>query len=57
MESPPLEGFKSHVDMAPGDMCQWWPWQCWGEWLGSMILKSFSNSSNSVIPEDKKSEF
>lgn len=28
-ESPSLEFFKKHVDMALGDMVYWWTWKCW----------------------------
>ena len=28
LESPSLEGFNSHVDVALGDMGEWWPCQC-----------------------------
>lgn len=28
MESPLLEVFKRHVDMALRDMAVWWTWQC-----------------------------
>lgn len=24
----PLEALKNHMDVAPGDVAQWWPWQC-----------------------------
>lgn len=27
---PSLHGFKSPVDVALGDMGEWWPWQYWG---------------------------
>jgi len=32
VESPSLEGFKNHVDVAPGDMVEqaWWGW--FGGW-------------------------
>jgi len=46
-ESPSLEVFKSHVNVALRDMVQWWTWL--GLWLDSMTLKVFSNLEDSVI--------
>lgn len=28
VESPSLETFKSHVDVALWDTAEWWIWQC-----------------------------
>lgn len=28
IESPALDGFKRDMDIAPGDMVQWWPQHC-----------------------------
>jgi len=28
VQSPSLEGFKRHIDVALRDMVSWWTWQC-----------------------------
>lgn len=48
VQSPALEGFESHVDVAPGDVGQWCL-GCAGKWFDSMILDNFSSLNDSVI--------
>lgn len=45
VESPFLEEFKIHVDVALGDTDQWWPWGMGG----FDNISSFSNLNNSLI--------
>lgn len=36
VESPSLGGFSHPMDVALGDVGQWWPWAVQGKQLGSM---------------------
>lgn len=48
--SPALEGFRSSVDVAPGDRGHWWPWKSWGNNWTCWSLRGFPTQTIPWLP-------